>query len=423
MKYAFINGRILDGTKDMFPQEGRVILTDGEKIEALAADGADLSGYEIVDLAGRYIMPGLINLHVHLPGDGQPVDLSAVEADMAKDPAALVNYLYAMCVKSAQTELYSGVTTIRTVGGVQNIDTQIRDRIQRGELDGPRILASNMAVSVPDGHMAGTLAYIANSAEEAQAYVQQIAKDKPDLIKLMVTGGVLDAKVKGEPGELKMPAAYVEAACTEAHRLGLKVAAHVESPQGVQVALASGVDTIEHGAKPTEEILHLFQDKSASFIATISPSLPFVAFDPAVSHISELEKYNGTIVFEGVIACAKACMERGIPVGLGTDTGCPYITHYDMWRELYYFHKYCAVSPAYALHTATEINAQIAGIDKITGTITPGKCADFIVCTADPLADLQALRQLDMVVARGRIYSAPVPEKYPEIDTELDKYL
>ena len=252
MKYAFINGRILDGTKDMFPQEGRVILTDGEKIEALAADGADLSGYEIVDLAGRYIMPGLINLHVHLPGDGQPVDLSAVEADMAKDPAALVNYLYAMCVKSAQTELYSGVTTIRTVGGVQNIDTQIRDRIQQGELDGPRILASNMAVSVPGGHMAGTLAYIANSAEEAQAYVQQIAKDKPDLIKLMVTGGVLDAKVKGEPGELKMPAAYVEAACTEAHHLGLKVAAHVESPQGVQVALASGVDTIEHGAKPTE---------------------------------------------------------------------------------------------------------------------------------------------------------------------------
>ena len=116
-------------------------------------------------------------------------------------------------------------------------------------------------------------------------------------------------------------------------------------------------------------------------------------------------------------------MERGIPVGLGTDTGCPYITHYDMWRELYYFHKYCGVSTAYALHTATEVNAQIAGIGEVTGTIAPGKCADFIVSQNDPLEDLQALRQLDMVVTRGRIINAPVPEKYPEIDAELDKHL
>lgn len=423
MRYAYINGIILDGTKDMVPQTDRIILTDGEKIEAIVEQGTDLTGYDIIDLAGRYIMPGLINLHVHLPGDGQPVDLAAAAADMAKDPAALVQYLYTMCVKSAQTELYSGVTTIRTVGGIQNIDTQLRNRIQRGELDGPRILASNMAVSVPGGHMAGTLAYIANSAEEARAYVQKIAQDQPDLIKLMVTGGVLDAKVKGEPGELKMPADYVAAACAEAHRLGLQVAAHVESPQGVQVALANGVDTIEHGAEPDEEILALYQERSASFVATISPSIPFVAFDPEVCHISEMEQYNGTIVFKGVVACAKTCMERGIPVGLGTDTGCPYITHYDMWRELYYFHKYCGVSTAYALHTATEVNAQIAGIGEVTGTIAPGKCADFIVSQNDPLADLQALRQLDMVVTRGRIINAPVPEKYPEIDTELDKHL
>lgn len=423
MRYAYINGIILDGTKDMTPQTDRIILTDGDKIAAIVPTDADLTDCEIIDLAGRYIMPGLINLHVHLPGDGQPVDLSAAAADMAKDPAALVNYLYTMCVRSAQTELYSGVTTIRTVGGVQNIDTQLRERIQRGELDGPRILASNMAVSVPGGHMAGTLAYIANSAEEARAYVQKIAQDKPDLIKLMVTGGVLDAKVKGEPGELKMPSEYVEAACTEAHRLGLQVAAHVESPQGVQVALANGVDTIEHGAEPDAAILALYKERSASFVATISPSIPFVAFDPAVSHISELEKYNGTIVFEGVISCAKACMANGIPVGLGTDTGCPYITHYDMWRELYYFHKYCGVSTAYALHTATEVNAQIAGIGEVTGTIAPGKCADLIVCAQNPLDDLQALRQLDMVVARGRIINAPAPEKYPEIDALLDQYL
>ena len=368
-------------------------------------------------------MPGLINLHVHLPGDGQPVDLSAAQADLAKDPATLGRYLYAMCQKSAQTELYSGVTTIRTVGGVQNIDTQIRDRINRGELEGPRILASNMAVSVPDGHMAGTLAYIAQSAEEARNYVSQIAKDQPDLIKLMITGGVLDAKVKGEPGELKMPAEYVQSACAEAHRLGLQVAAHVESPQGVTIALANGVDTIEHGAKPNAEILALFQKHSASFVATISPSIPLVLFDPALSHISELEQANGTIVFQGVIDCAKACLEHGIPVGLGTDTGCPYITHYDMWRELYYFHKYCGVSNAFALHTATAVNAQIAGIAAECGTIAPGKACDFIVTRDNPLDDLKALRQLEMVVTGGQIINHPTVEKFPAIDALLDQYL
>ena len=97
--------------------------------------------------------------------------------------------------------------------------------------------------------------------------------DKPDLIKLMITGGVLDAKVKGEPGELKMSPEIVKAACEEAHALGLQVAAHVESPQGVQVALENGVDTIEHGAMPTEAIIQLFKDRKACQVATLSPCL------------------------------------------------------------------------------------------------------------------------------------------------------
>ena len=101
----------------------------------------------------------------------------------------------------------------------------IRDRILSGKTVGPRILAANMAVSVPDGHMAGSLAYSATSAAQAGSYVRQIADDGPDLIKLMITGGVLDAKIKGEPGELEMPPEYVKAACEEAHNRGLKVAA------------------------------------------------------------------------------------------------------------------------------------------------------------------------------------------------------
>ena len=253
--------------------------------------------------------------------------------------------------------------------------------------------------------------------------MRKIAEDKPDLIKLMITGGVLDAKSKGEPGELKMPPEVVKAACDQAHALGLPVAAHVESPQGVRVALEGGVDTIEHGAKPDEEILRLFKERHACHIATISPALPYAMFDRSVTGASETEQYNGKLVMDGIIDCAKACLKNGIPVGLGTDTGCPYITHYDMWREVYYFHNFCNVSNAFALHTATLGNARLVGLGEETGSLEPGKCADLVVTGENPLEDLKALRHMDLVMARGNLYRSPKVKKMEKAERELDKFL
>lgn len=426
MKYAYINGIILDGSEEMKPQKGRIVLTDGERIEKIAEKGADVSGCEIIDLGGQYLMPGLINMHLHLPASGKPKKKQQDNVKMVKlmtSNALLRKVMQTLCEGYARTELLSGVTTIRTMGGVENYDAIIRDRIDAGEITGPRILAGNMAVSVPGGHMAGSLAYMATSAEEARAYVKKIAEGKPDIIKLMITGGVLDARVKGEPGELKMPPEYVKAACEEAHRIGLKVAAHVESPEGVRVALENGVDTIEHGAKPDAEIIRLFRERGACHIATLSPALPYALFDSSVSHVSEMEQYNGEVVFEGIVECAKACLENDIPVGLGTDTGCPYVTHYDMWRELQYFHKYCGVSNAFALYTATKRNAELAGLGEVTGSIEEGKCADFVVTRKNPLDDLKALRSISMVVTRGKVIRDPKVKKMAEVEKELDKFL
>lgn len=426
MKYALVNGHILDGNADMEPVSGKVILVDGEKISAIVDEGSDISGYEKVDLGGKYIMPGLINMHLHLPASGKPKKKES-------DPKKLVRIVTSnnllrkvmkkICQSMAQMQLNSGVTTIRTVGGVENADSSIRDDINSGKTIGPRILAANMAVSVPDGHMAGSLAYIAESAEQAREYVAKIAEDKPDLIKLMITGGVLDAKVKGEPGVLKMPPEYVKAACDEAHKHGLVVAAHVESPEGVRVALENGVDTIEHGAQADEETISLFKQRNAALITTLSPALPYALFDLSVSHATELSQYNGKIVFDGIIDCSKKCLENDIPVGLGTDTGCPFITHYDMWRELVYFHKYCGVSNKFALYTATKRNAEIARIDDVTGTVEVGKCADLIVTDGNPLEDLTTLRDVKMVMARGNLIRDPKVKKYENVERELDKFI
>ena len=424
-RYALINGVLLDGTRDMTPQTGKVVCVEGGKIAAVT-DGPVPAGYEPVDLAGRYILPGLINLHVHLPASGKP-------KKKPSDPKKLVKLITSnglmrrvgvkLCESYARTELLSGVTTVRTVGGVADFDTIIREKAAAGEILGPRVVASNMAVSVPGGHMAGSLAYEARTPEEAAAYVERIAAEKPDLIKLMITGGVMDAEVVGEPGVLRMEPSLVKAACDRAHGLGMKVAAHVESPEGVRVALENGVDSIEHGAKPDEEILRLLREHGAFQVATLSPAIPYALFDRSVSHATYEQQENGKVVLEGVIAMARACLENDIPVGLGTDTGCPYVTHYDMWRELCYFVKYCGVTPAFALHSATLLNAQLAGIDSVTGSVEAGKAADLVVCDKDPLADLSALRSLHMVIKDGVRIEHPTVKKLPEVERELDKFL
>ena len=424
-RYALINGVLLDGTRDMIPQTGKVVCVESGKIAAVT-EGPVPAGYEPVDLAGRYILPGLINLHVHLPASGKP-------KKKPSDPKKLVKLIISnglmrrvgvkLCESYARTELLSGVTTVRTVGGVADFDTIIREKAAAGEILSPRVVASNMAVSVPGGHMAGSLAYEARTPEEAAAYVERIAAEKPDLIKLMITGGVMDAEVVGEPGVLRMEPSLVKAACDRAHGLGMKVAAHVESPEGVRVALENGVDSIEHGAKPDEEILRLLREHGAFQVATLSPAIPYALFDRSVSHATYEQQENGKVVLEGVIAMARACLENDIPVGLGTDTGCPYVTHYDMWRELCYFVKYCGVTPAFALHSATLLNARLAGIDSVTGSVEAGKAADLIVCDRDPLADLSALRSLHMVIKDGVRIEHPAVKKLPEVERELDKFL
>lgn len=426
MNYALTNGWILDGARDMQPQKGLCILVADGKITDIVPDTADLTGYKVIDLHGHYILPGLINMHVHLAGSGKP-------QKKQRDNEKLVHTImsssltraiaYRMVAAFARDELLGGVTTIRTVGGLGDFDTRLRDEIAAGTKTGPRILAANQGISVPSGHMAGSVAVAAADIPAALNALERSEKEKVDLIKLMITGGVLDAKAKGVPGELKMPPEMVRAVCDKAHKDGYIVAAHVESPEGVRVALENGVDSIEHGARLDDAMIRLFKERNAFLCTTISPALPYAFFDRSVTNATEVEQYNGKIVFEGIVDCAKAAITNDIPVVLGNDVGCPWITQYDFWRELYYFHKYVGVSNAFALYTATLRSAELAGIASSTGSIQKGKCADMIVTAENPLEDLRALRHLEMVIAKGMVIEHPKVKKRKRVEAELDKYL
>ena len=422
MRYVITNAKLLNGHRDMHVEEGKYIYVSDGKIEKITKSLQ--GGYDIVDLEGKYILPGLINMHVHLAGNG-------AYSGKQKDNKKTVDFLfsnpvtraiaYQMVCNFAKLELYGGVTTIRTVGGLKDLDTRLRNEIKAGKKTGPMILAANEGITVEGGHMAGSVARVARNNEEAKRFVEASYAQGVDLVKLMITGGVLDAKEKVVPGEMKMPEEMIQTICKKAHQLGLLTSAHVESTEGVKAALRNGVDSIEHGAKPDQEMMELFKEKKAFLITTLSPALPFALFDPSVSKVDDTQLFNGKMVFDGIVECSKAALENHIPVGLGNDVGCPWITQYDFYRELVYFHKYVGVTTGFAIYTATLQNAILAGISDITGSIDAGKQADMIVVKENPLDDLNALKNIELVFTKGKMVH-PKIKRDKEIEHRLDEF-
>lgn len=424
MKTLYKNFILLDGSKNMSLKQGMDLLVEDGIIVDI---GNDLSADNVVELDGKYLMPGLINMHVHIPANGFPKDKETDNKKLVKlvTKTRLTQKIAKklLCDPNMKTQLFSGCTTIRAVGGVGHIDTMIRDEINSGKLIGPRLISCDYALTIPGGHMEGTVAVGANSLQEFKEYIKDNVAAKVDWIKIMITGGVLDAKVKGEPGEMKMSAEQIKTCCDEAHKYGLKVCAHVESPQGVQIALENGVDCIEHGSYVSDEAITLFKKNNATLVCTLSPAIPLAKLDPVLTKATDITMYNSQYLLDGMIDGVKTCLNNDVNVGIGTDTGCPFVTHYDMWRELEYFHKLCNVDRSFALYTATLNNAKLLGIDDITGSIEIGKSADFIVSSNNPLEGFENLRQLDLVVFKGKEYRNPKVNKNEICETQLDNYL
>lgn len=417
------HANLLDGSLNMKLQKDVDILIHNGKIKAIKKDIAGV-GVQVIDCTNRYIAPGLINLHAHLPASGK------VGKKRSADKAQLVQFIKKTALtrsvgvmigyNTAKTALLSGTTTVRAVGGVGNFDTMLRDAIKKEWVIGPRLVVANEAICPVGGHMAGTVSEIANTIEDAVKMVEVRKKQGVDFIKIMITGGVLDCKTIGHPGDLKMQKEMVKAICDKAHELGLKVAAHVEGEEGMIVAIENGVDTIEHASNVPLPLLKKFIARGGVVVTTISPALPLMKIDPKETGYDDAAKINSTVLFNSMVATSRAMLENGGVVGLGTDTGCPYITHYDMWRELVYFKHYVSgVDNSFAIHTATQVNASILGLDKVTGSLEPGKDADLVVLEANPLEDLSAYRQPVMVFARGKKFTQKV-KKYENIEKNLD---
>lgn len=433
--FVMTHATAIDGDTDGTRRFGQTIVVgrSGE-IEQCGADGETVIPADCrrIDIGGRFVLPGLINAHAHLFPDGKPVppillNESAEEFVGMFGRSPVGQRLFKRRARAnVLTQLHSGVTTIRTVGDVAYEVVRVASEIDRGRYVGPRILASGPLMAITGGHGAPQIALVADSPWQARRNTRRSIQRGVKAIKISATGGVTDARTIGQAGRLEMTEEEMTAICEEAHKARIGVAAHAQSKEGILAALRAGVDTIEHGARLSPESIELFRDNprslngTSALIPTLQVCLPLVKLDQEITGVNDVVKANAALVLDEMIQGIHDARENGITIGMGTDSGLTYATHYDTWRELDSLVRYGGLTRAEALQAATLSNAKILNLDQVTGSIETGKAADLVVLNSDPLDDFRAFIDPWMVVTRGTVLEHPAVTRFPDIDATLD---
>ena len=429
--YALVNCNLIDGVQAGI-QPDMTILIKGGRISKIgrSSDLRETSGYKTIDLSGKYVMPGLINAHMHLPLSGKGTKASSGGKSQDRllkilDTRIGRSVLLKMMRTNAAAQLNSGVTTCRSMGDLFYMDVKLRNMVKSGEAEGPRLLVSGPIITPTGGH-GRSFGVVADSPWEVRRAVRRNLQEQVDVIKIASTGGVTDALKLGEAGRPTMSLEEVEAACVEAHMAGLMVASHAESTEGVRIALKAGVDTIEHGASLDDEMVELFLNNPKSLrgysalIPTLYPAITIGNLDPSITYMTDIQIKNSVMVQEEMISGMKTAAEAGIKVGLGTDASTPFVTQYNTWRELEFVTRYAGFSAQRAIESATRINAEILGIDDLTGTLEAGKASELIVLDKNPLEDIRSLRSVSMLICGKLFIDKPKFKTFPEVDKAID---
>ncbi|MET9254134.1 amidohydrolase family protein [Streptomyces sp. NPDC003717] len=433
--FALTGATVVTGDTQGTLLPGRTVVVgpDG-RIEAVgaAADTHVPPGYRQLDVTGHYVTPGLINAHAHLFADGLPLPALLVNERTsnlvaAAGRSALGQLVFRKRAKdNALTQLHSGVTTLRSVGDVAYEVVRVAGEIDRGKYHGPRILASGPLLAVTGGHGAPQVALVSDSPWDARRSTRINLRRGVKAIKIAATAGVTDARAIGYAGRPEMTEEEMTAICEEAHTAGIRVAAHAQSTAGILASLRAGVDTIEHGARLTPEVVELFRHNprsltgSSALIPTIQACLPLARLPQSATKADDIVRANAELVLEGMLQGIRDAREGGVTLGMGTDSAVTYATHYNVWRELDMLVRYGGLTPAEALAAATGTNAAILGLDAETGSVEVGRSADLVVLAGNPLDGFRAFVDPVMVIARGTVIDHPTVERHPDLDAQLD---
>ena len=386
------------------------IVVEGETITALEEGLVDPErGDTLIDLSGHTVLPGLMDMHVHLTS--QQAGAASYLDRFQENPAdlAIKGLIY------AQRTLLAGFTTVRDVGGETTAILAVRDAIARGEMPGPRIFAATISLASTGGHGdrtngmradltgdPGPKEGIVNGVADARKAVRQRYKEGADLIKITATGGVLSLAKSGQNPQFteEEMRAIVEAA----NDYGFMVAAHAHGAEGMKRAIRAGVTTIEHGTYMDEEAFELMKEHGTWFVPTISAG-NFVAEKAAVpGYFPEIIRPKAAAIGPVIQETFAKAHRAGVAIAFGTDCGvCP---HGSNAQEFLYMVE-GGMAPMTAIQSATVVTAKLLDIWEETGSITAGKAADLIAVEGDPIADVTKLQDVRFVMRVGRVHKAP----------------
>jgi imidazolonepropionase-like amidohydrolase len=398
-------GKLIDGVQAEARKDVTVIV-DGDKIVDVVS-GFQAAGKDdkVIDLKNATVMPGLMDMHVHLSSQHSLTSYTD-RFFMSTADLTLQASVY------AKRTLLAGFTTVRDLGDIDNISIALRDAIAKGWIVGPRIFAAGKSIATTGGHAdptnglspkwaghPGPLEGVINGPDEARQAVRQRYKDRSDVIKITATGGVLSLATNSQNPQFSDE--ELKAIVETARDCGLKVAVHAHGAEGMKRAIRAGVYSIEHGTYMDDEAMQLMIKNGTWYVPTVM----------AGKWVAEKAKVDG--YFPAVVVPKAAAVgpviqatfgkayKAGVKIAFGTDTGVS--PHGENAKEFFYMVE-AGMPPMVAIQAATISAAKLLGIEKDYGTLEKGKVADIVAVPGDPLADIVLMQKVNFVMRSGVVY-------------------
>ena len=395
-------GHVLAVPGEGYLTQQTINVKDGRIVSIQPGYKSGRKGVPVIDLKSAYVVPGLIDSHVHITSENGPEgrlkEFTDSSVDTAFDGAA-----YAL------KTLEAGFTTVQDVGGSNESVFGLRDAIARGAVPGPRLRASGQAISITGGHgdvngysspvmklFTGT--NICNGADDCRRAVRQQVKEGADIIKITATGGVLSNTSAGLEQQFTNDelVAIVEAA----HAMGRQVTGHAHGKAGIDAALRAGIDSIEHGTYLDDETIALFREHDATLVPTVLAGVTVTGWTNE-PWLPEASRKKAAIVGPLMLDMLRRAREGGVNVAFGTDTGVS--RHGDNAKEFALMVE-AGFTPEAAIRAATVIASKHLEMDADIGTLEAGKFADLVAVTGDPLKSVTELESVDFVMKGGVVY-------------------
>ncbi len=401
-------GKLLDKPGNPPRGPSTVIIRNGKIAELLSGHQPGPAGATLIDLKDKFVLPGLIDSHVHLDSDAGG-DAALIES--VTDSPARAAYRAA---SNAKKTLMAGFTTVRNLGDGSGATLALRDAVAAGELPGPRIVDAGRSISTTSGHMDATLSVsedlhnsigqenLCDGVESCRQAIRKQIRRGVDVIKIATTGGV-NSRIGAGLGR-QLFDDEVKALVDTAHLYGKKVAVHAHGDDGVNIALAAGADSIEHGTMMTDESVKLFKAAGAYYVPTLSTVngyLERLAANPNAYPPDVLAKVQWRIGVTGK-SLAKA-YPAGVKIAFGTDAG---VSKHGRNADEFELMVKHGMPASAAIQAATMNAATLLGVEKEVGSLEPGKAADVIAVAGDPIADIATLKSVRFVMKDGRVFKA-----------------